>query len=92
MASHSVALAKHATLSAATVDTVTLTKVYRAVEVLNRSASDVIYATFNGATPTDAGDDTIAVPAGAVYTWERNCSAVTLISSGAAAYSVQGVP
>ena len=90
MASYTVARSKHATLTAATVDTVTIGG-NEAVEVLNRSASDTIYFTTDGSTPTVGGDDTFIVGAGqSVVIPGRRVSgeAVKLISSAAADYSV----
>ena len=85
--------AAHATLTAATVDTVTLDQPIGWVEVLNRDASAVIYVTANGVDPTVAGNDTLAVPAGQklILPTQREFGAATvkLISSAAAAYSVQ---
>jgi hypothetical protein len=93
MASYSVAHSKHATLTAATVDTVTLTQNYRQVEVKNRDASLVVYFTANGNTPTVAGDNTEVVSAGesVIVDTDTASDVIKLISSGAAAYSVTGV-
>lgn len=93
MATYSVAVAKHATLSAATVDTVTITETTTAVEVVNRSSSDTIYFTVNGTVPTSAGDDTFVVPPGGNLRVRSKGTgrSVKLISSGAAAYSVTGI-
>lgn len=94
MATFSVAAAKHATLAASTVDTVTLTGSWDLVDVLNRGTG-TIYVTVgpDPADPTVAGDNTTVVPAGGVVTVEvsnRGSQKVKLISSTADAYSVMG--
>lgn len=93
MASHSVALSKHATLSAATVDTITLTVDYQAVEVKNRGTSGDIYFTTDSSAPTSAGDNTYFVGPGEglVVRSGYNVDTVKLISAGTPAYSVTGV-
>ncbi len=95
--------AKHATLTAATVDVVTFAKAFKSVEVVNRSATDPIYATVDRGqandivvTPTVAGDDTFYVGPGGVRViaddeFQAPVSAVRLISAGAAPYSVTGM-
>lgn len=97
MATSSTATAKHATLSASTMDTVTLTNPAKRVIIKNRSAvaGNTIYATINGADPTVAGDDTISVQAGESYITPANESflaavdvVVKLISATADPYSV----
>lgn len=92
MATHSVARAKHATLVAATVDTVNLSGDTPEVEVLNRGG-DYIYFTLDGSVPTSGGDDTYVVPPGSalqVPDWSgAGPSQVKLISASAVAYSVQ---
>lgn len=94
MATHSVALAKHATLSASTVDTITLTNDFQTVEVVHRTstAADPIYFTVDGSTPTVGGDNTyVVMPGGwkSVRAW-ANSDVVKLISAGTPAYSVTG--
>lgn len=68
MATISKATAAHATLSGTTVDTVTITGGYGAVEVANRSGATTLYVTVDVGTaptaPTAAGDDTFFVPPG----------------------------
>lgn len=69
MATYNVVSAKHATLTGATVDTVTFSGIGSAFEVLNKAAAGgtdltVVYGV--GSTPADptAGmDDSICVPA-----------------------------
>lgn len=87
----------HATLTASTVDTVTLDGDYDSVEILNRDGSAEIYATVDtGTAPTVGGTNCDVLPAtiGAVT---LNASAygsptiVKLISTGTPAYSVKGL-
>ena len=91
MASFLVHKRKHATLVGSTVDTVKLQDPTSSVEVVNRDAALTIYFTVDGTDPTVAGDDTIVLPPSAVHHWLAPTDTVKLISSGAAAYSVQGV-
>lgn len=100
MTAYSSALATHQTLSANTVDTVTLTDAYASVEILNRDASSTIYFTIdnyptvgNSLAPTVAGADCLVVAPGQALVVQTNSSGtvpiiVRLISAGAAAYSV----
>lgn len=96
MASHAASRAVHATLTATTVDTVTLSATTNQFAVVNRGADDISYL-FGGAAasdPTALGDDTLIVPGGgvAVHDWNSGVALVVkLISSGAADYSVQAV-
>lgn len=102
MASYTVTSAKHATLAAGVVDTVTITTDISGVEILNRGA-DLIYFTTTGATPTVGGDNTYVVPAGGALRIDTTetigapssggnpatlSTAVKLISGSATAYSV----
>ena len=92
MASHSASTAKHATLAANVVDSVTFPRDLDTVEVLNRSASD-IYFTVSGTAPTVGGDCYIAVAGGALAVVVQDNAAsggtvVKLISASSAAYSV----
>jgi hypothetical protein len=89
MATYTVATSKHATLTANTVDTVTL-GIGTYVEVLNRSTSD-IYFTLDNTTPTIGGDDTLIVTAGTALRLPENSGqgmTVKLISASPSAYSV----
>lgn len=86
-----------ATLTAGTVDTITLDTDYTAVEILNRDGAAEIYATTDGGpTPTVGGDNCDALPA-AVGSLTVDASAfgvptiVRLISSGTPAYTVKGL-
>ncbi len=104
MASYTAARAVHATLTAATVDTVTLSLTHPRIEVLNRGAGD-IFVTVDGSTPTVGGNDTFVVPSNGVGFFPNPFLAepgavggpqvpgktvVNLISSGTPAYSVTG--
>jgi hypothetical protein len=93
MATFSVSRSKHATLGAATVDTVTLTKAYPFVEVVNRdaTAANVIYFTTDGSAPTVAGDNTIVVIPGQRVTVAPETLVVKVIGAAASPYSVHGV-
>jgi hypothetical protein len=91
MATYTVNKGKHATLGAATVDTVNVSSTHT-VEVLNRGAAD-IYFTIDGSVPTVGGDDTYIAPAGqpvVVTTDESRITVVKLISASNPAYSVMG--
>lgn len=97
MATHTAATAQHATLTAATMDTVTLTNPSERVIIKSRSTTPgtAIFATVNGPDPTVGGDDTIVIPAGETYvTPESQAIAETidvvvkLISATADAYTV----
>lgn len=101
MASYSALFAVHKTLTAATVDTVTLTESVGVVEIANRGTTDPLYVTVGGtpassvADPTVGGDDTSWVPAGGVRTVRTAAVAagvdlvVKLIAATGVAYSVQ---
>lgn len=93
MANYSVAKAKHATLVASTVDTVTLTTNVGTVEVANRASSGAgISFTTDGSTPTVLGDDAYWVgPGGALTVDLDGTDTVKLISTTTDAYSVTGV-
>lgn len=89
---------EHNTLSASTVDTVTLDAyTYKQVTVMNRSGSNEIFWTVGGAAPTVEGDDTYVTAASAGATTSKAVNGVNgqvtvkLISSGAEDYSVIGV-
>lgn len=95
MASYTGASSQHQTLAASTVDTVTLTADFNAVEVLNRGTSGDIYFTVDGVTvPTVGGAGTYVVQPGMSLIVDPATSAntvVKLISSGTPAYSVTGI-
>jgi hypothetical protein len=101
MSAYSPGRSTHQTLAANVADTVTLAQdgdAYPQVEVLNRSTGSDIYFTVNGSVPTVGGDNTFIVSAGqSLVVQARNPSLpgtspqVSLISSGAAAYSVTAV-
>lgn len=97
MATYSDGFAVHPTLTANTVDTVTLTATTGSVTVLNRGAAE-IYGKANdvGQVPTDptvGGAGTWCIPAGAALEISEGGGniVVKLISTGATAYSVQGL-
>ena len=62
MASGSAHLAYHSTLTANTVETVTLEAWSRYLLIVNLSATHPIYVTTDGTVPTVEGDDTYCVP------------------------------
>lgn len=86
--------AKHGTLTAATVATVTLTAPGPTLLIINKSSTDTIYYTFGTAPgdPTAAGDDTYCVPPGAGKRHKQGpfvTLIVKLISAGTPTYSVE---
>jgi hypothetical protein len=90
--------AYHGTLTASTVDTVTLSRSYARVEVINRGGTNEIFFTTDGSVPTVLGDNCFVVTnqAGASdirpnFTGVQNQCVVKLISTGAMTYSVIGV-
>jgi hypothetical protein len=92
MATYNVTRAKHATLTASTVDQVNLAGYPEVIRVTNRGSSDIYYR-FDGTDPTVAGDDCYLVRAGgSVVVGKRAASnaSVELISAGAPDYSVEG--
>lgn len=99
MATQTAISSQHATLTASTMDTITLSNPAERIIIMNRSttAGNCIFATINGPDPTVGGDDTIAIPAGMTYVTPESQtfassidSVVKLISSTADAYSVMG--
>ena len=91
MATYTVNQAKHATLTAATVDTVTFPDADHSVEVYNRSAAGYIYFTTDNSAPTVAGDNTFVVGPGQALPIPDaavESANVKLISATADAYSV----
>ena len=94
MATYSVSRSKTATLTASTVDTVTITDgSLHTIEVVNLDASSRISFTIDGATPTADGDNCVCVPPGsatAVYDGNDAATVVRLISAGAPTYVVWG--
>lgn len=90
----------HKTLTANSVDVVTLPTGYELVEVINRDAASDLYVTvdtgYGGSlTPTVAGDGCLYVGPGGVRNIDvrrgTNPQIVRLISAGAVAYSVTGI-
>ena len=97
MASYTVAAADAAkqafTLTATTVDTVTLTGYTRAVDIITDGAA-VAYYTTDGSTPTVAGPNTRILPAAAAVAHVNLGSVngdgvVKVISSGTPTLSVE---
>lgn len=94
MASYTAVRVKSQTLTAATVDTVTLSATGAAyVEVYNRSTgTDVISFTTDGTTPTALGDDCYVVGGGQALAVPASTTATKLISAGTPGYTVTAVP
>lgn len=103
MATYNVTRAKHATLTAATVDTVNVTALAPALEhptskvaIINRGTDPISYryGRADVADPTVLGDDTLLLPASAaaVHDWDSRVPLIVkLISTGTPAYTVQEV-
>lgn len=97
MASYTVNVAKHATLTPSTVDDITFTAPCSFLILTNRTTSGAtIYFTFGDPTkgipnPTVAGDDTYSVGIGQtlVFPGDGTAPILKMISSGAQAYSAQ---
>ncbi len=90
MATYTVTTAKHATLTANVVDTVTFPRDCDRVEVVNRGNVE-LYFTLEGQTPTIGGDNAyIVMPGGALQAEPRTSgnTSANLISGAATAYSV----
>lgn len=62
MATISDATSIQATLTTTTVDLAQITQFWDALEVTNLDATNPLYVTFNGATPTAGGEGTFIVP------------------------------
>jgi hypothetical protein len=105
MAAFTVNVSKHATLGAGVADAVLIDRPVRAVVLVNRAASGIIYATVQqgktsadvpvAVAPVAAADNTIPIPFGQRVTLvefdgERYVR-VNLISAAADAYSVVGL-
>lgn len=95
MTTATVAVAKHLTLAASVVDSITFSGNPKTVEVCNRDGAAAIYFTVDGSVPTVGGDDcfVVAAAAGAALSVDASATAATvvkLISSGTPAYSVTG--
>lgn len=92
MANLTAAVAKHATLTAATVDKVTLSTHLGGVEVVNRDqGTSELYVRVDGTDPTVGGDDCYVVPAASARTIvlpDRGKCEARVICSAAVAYSV----
>jgi hypothetical protein len=98
MAVYDVSRAKNATLTIATVDTVTLTVNKPWIQIWNLASSGSLWFTagVDPVDPTVAGDDTICVSAGGVVsvqwpsTLSSNVAVVKLVSDVAAGYDCRG--
>jgi hypothetical protein len=89
MATFNCNLAVHPTLTAATVDTVTVTSAVSTVEVLNRDVTNAIYFRLDAVAPVvAAADNFVVLPGLARRVTIGPLHTVALISVGAAAYSV----
>lgn len=86
--------ATHVQLTANTVATVTLDADYQNVEVVNRDGSGEVFFTYDGSTPTVAGDGTVLLPAAlsgvTVNPETAPVSVIKLISAGTPKVSVRG--
>lgn len=93
MASYTVRARKHATLAAATVDSVTVTGPSPTLTVVNRDGAAEITFTVDGSTPVAGADETYVLPAaiGALTVDMPGGATATvkLISAGTPKYSVQ---
>lgn len=93
MATISKAKAAHATLSTTVADKVTITD-YDKVDVINRSASQPLYVSWNGTdtpvTAVAAADDTEYVAPGGFISIDTSGGAISVVGS-ANPYSVIGV-
>ena len=90
MAVYSVQTAKHATLVAATVDTVTFTAGGTGLRIRNRGTVGDIYFRFDGTAAVSVADDNYFVGPGESLTVDqKNVPSVSLISAGTPAYSVE---
>jgi hypothetical protein len=96
MAAYTAARSVHKTLGAGVADSVTITGYKGRVEVKNRSATDTIYFRTDGTAAAVGADNTDVVGPGEALVVDASGDSagdetVSLISAGAAAYSVKGV-
>lgn len=91
MASYSVNVAKHASLSAGVKDAVNFAYSGGNLRVRNRGTAGDIYFTISGTDPVSVGDDTYFVGPGenVIIRATAPIRAVELISAGTPAYSVE---
>lgn len=96
MANYSCIAATHQTLVGSTVDHVGVTGLFQQVMVTNRTGTSEIYVRLDGTDPTVGGQESFVLPAAVcsrVFDVDpTHALIVRLISSGAMAYSVEGVP
>jgi hypothetical protein len=96
MATATVRRAYHGALTASAVDTITLSRAFEFVEIVNRSGTAEIFYTLDGSTPTVGGAECYIVPGAIVGSvranpqGDQNTVVVNLISSGTPNYSVIG--
>jgi hypothetical protein len=88
MASHTVVKAKHASASAATVDTITFTGSGGNIRVLNRGDNPLSFSV-DGSVPTALGDDTLYAGPGENVVVSTQSKVVKLISTVGTDYSVE---
>lgn len=94
MATYTVTVAKHATLTANVVDTVTINRNLDSIEVLNRGTAELYFTISPASTVTVGGDNCYLVMPGQAVQIEppdSRTTTVNLISVAALAYSVTGV-
>jgi hypothetical protein len=89
VASHTAVKAQHATLSAATADTVTLSGSGNTLRIRNRGTAGDIYFTVDGVVPVSLADDTYFCGPGESIVLESGGKVVKLISAGTPEYSVE---
>lgn len=90
MASYSVNRAKHATLAAGVVDTVTITNDYPLIEIENRDLNNDLWFTIDGSVPAAGADDVLHLGPSMALTIPTKHKPAKLISTSGAAYSVTG--
>ena len=72
MASYSDAKSVHETLTGTTVDTVTLSQFWDAVEITNHDSSTPLYVRFDAQNPTSGGEGSWVVPRAASKTFKTS--------------------
>lgn len=97
MADDTTARCEHSALTAATIDTVTVTAPQVEVCLTNRTGADEIYFTIDGTAPTVGGQNCFVLPAAICSrTIQKNAfgatvAVVKLISAGTDSYSVESL-
>lgn len=86
--------ARHVTLTANTVTTITMDRDYNYCEVINVDGTAPVYFTVNGPAPTVGGNDTYVLPATIngieVQPPTADLTAIRLISGGTPKVAVRG--